>query len=136
MYQQVRAIKNDSSINKDTLAALRKQYEGVASDFNSIYNKVEKLVDSTKWNQVKCIVFKYKRVLAPHEADFRKAANQADLFNARAILSTGQSGNIITSVIPLIMPVLQSFAKERIQICKRDIERLNYDTWDKITKTN
>lgn len=132
VYQSVKDIKNHKDIESKKVDDLKKQYKEVQSSFNDNYDKIIAKMDSSILDQSKCVLLNYKVVVSPYEEDFQKSGKLATAFNQSALKAQGAAAIGISDIAKLILEILKEIAKNKIKMCKDDINAMKYKSWDEI----
>lgn len=132
VYSSVVSVKNDKSIDASSITLLKKQYSTLQESFNKSFDNILKSVDSNALDKTKCALLNFKRVMTPYQGDFENSAKLANDFNTAVLKETNVSAIGVSDILSIVIDIFKSLAKERIKVCKENIEEMKYKDWDDI----
>lgn len=123
-------IKDEAKLNE-----LKSDYTAAQNAFNKTYDKIIESMQEPSTGMVNCVVFKYKRVIRPHNQELKKDAELADKFieNSNKALNPGGAGAGFIAIVKVVLGLFDEFKNARLNTCKKDIEALKYKSWSEIS---
>ncbi|GAB2559585.1 hypothetical protein GCM10027085_58330 [Spirosoma aerophilum] len=133
VYSQVKLVKK-SELAQSKKDSLKTEYEVVKNSFNKTYQSVLDTLPKKIVDKGKCIALGYKSVILPQEFKLKQSSDLADNFikNSNKSLSTVGAGAGVGLAGTIIGGILKAFAEERIEVCKSNIDKLKYKSWDDV----
>jgi hypothetical protein len=134
VYQEVKNVKN-STLGQTEKEKLKAEYEAVAKKFNDEYDAIVKRLLEDPLFKGKCVVLNYGSVVEPSAQNLKDATKMADDFraNAQKALSPNPDASAgIMNALPIVIDLLNAFVDKKIEVCKEKIEKMKYNSWEKI----